>query len=71
MNIVIVAAISAIIVFLVKMGLNYKDPSPKEYIQDAVLAFSSCGLALYGYNTYFNQPTGAKVPVVFTEKPNF
>jgi hypothetical protein len=53
------------------MGLNYKDPSPKEYIQDAVLAFSSCGLALYGYNTYFNQPTGAKVPVVFTEKPNF
>ena len=72
MNLAIVAAIAAVLFFASKMALHYADPSPKEYIQDAVLTFVSCAAGLYAYESYFNKPAaGSKVPVVFPERPNF
>ena len=71
MMLAIVAGLAAVIFFAVKMGMNYANPNPKDYVQDAVLASISCAVGLYGYNLYFNKPATTKVPVVFTEKPNF
>ena len=71
MNLAIVSAFSALFFFLVKMAINYKDMNPRSYIQDSVLAFAACMAGIYGYNTYLDKPIMAKVPVVFTERPNF
>lgn len=71
MNIAIVSGLAAILFFAIKMGLNYANANPKEYIQDTVLACLSCAAGIYGYNMYFNKPAATKTPVVFTEKPNF
>jgi hypothetical protein len=71
MNIAIISGLVAILFFAVKMGLNYSNPSPKDYIQDSVLACLACAAGIYGYNMYFDKPTVSKNPVVFTEKPNF
>jgi hypothetical protein len=71
MNLAVVSGIAAVLFFAVKMGLNYTNPSPKDYVQDSVLAFISCAVGLYAYTTYFDKPIGSKTPVVFTERPNF
>ena len=71
MNLAIVSGLAAVLFFAVKMGLNYANPSPKDYIQDAVLACVSCAVGIYAYTTYFSKPAVSKTPVVFTEKPNF
>ena len=71
MNLAIVSGLAAVLFFALKMALNYANPSPKDYIQDAVLACVSCAAGVYGYNLYFNRPVASKTPVVFTEKPNF
>ena len=71
MNLAIVSGLAAILFFAVKMGMNYANPNPKDYVQDAVLASISCAAGIYAYNMYFNKQTGPKNPVVFTEKPNF
>lgn len=71
MNLAIVSGLAAVLFFAVKMGLNYANPNPKDYIQDAVLACLSCAAGIYGYNLYFDKPSSPKTPVVFTEKPNF
>ena len=71
MNLAIISGLAAVLFFAVKMGMNYSNPSPKDYIQDAVLACISCAAGIYAYNMYFNKPAAVKAPVVFTEKPNF
>ena len=71
MNLAIISGLAAILFFAVKMGMNYANPNPKDYVQDAVLASISCAAGIYAYNMFFNKPAGPKNPVVFTEKPNF
>jgi hypothetical protein len=71
MNLAIVSAFAAVLFFASKMALHYSDPSPTAYIQDAVLTFVTCAAGLYIYQNYFDKPSGTKVPVVFTERPNF
>ncbi len=71
MNLAIVSAFSALFFFLAKMAINYTEMNPKSYIQDSVLAFATCLAGIYAYNTYLDKPITAKVPVVFTERPNF
>lgn len=71
MNLAIVSAFAAILFFACKMALHYSNPTPSAYIQDSALAFASCAAGLYVYENYFNKPNGVKVPVVFTERPNF
>jgi len=71
MNLAIVSGLAAILFFALKMAMNYTNPCPKDYIQDAVLTCVSCAVGVYGYNTFFDKPATSKTPVVFTEKPNF
>ena len=54
MNLAIVSGLAAILFFAVKMGMNYANPNPKDYIQDAVLASISCAAGIYAYNMYLN-----------------
>jgi hypothetical protein len=72
MNFALIAAISAVVFFAAKMALQYtKTPDPKGCIQDAVLAFASCLVGLYGYQQYAPKELQTKNLEVFTERPNF
>jgi len=71
MNLPLVALFVAGVFLVLKMGLRYQNPDPKACIQDAVLAFVSCLLGLYAYDSYAPKELAPKAPTVFTEHPNF
>ena len=72
MNFTLIAALTGVIFFAAKMAVQYnKSPDPKGCIQDAVLAFVSCLVGMYGYQQYAPKQMDPKNLEVFTERPNF
>ena len=72
MNVAIISAIIGAVFLFVKLAIKYKDPNPKQCIQDAVIVFACSMAGLYGYEKYAGiKQIGPKIASVFTEPPAF